>query len=168
MKTHKELARIWRFDAFTNPVKDDEQFLKNFHIYGYKITGITEPDVLIGIVLSFDVGHHACGWWKNADYDRCLHLSLSVNGERKGNGWSYFDDPQEMPANEVNEWAKLIFEDLHPDALKWLWFEPGYKGSNMKHLRLFYSKITGQPIMPEGEVYNLKPWGDGTDPEKVM
>lgn len=32
-----------------------------------------------GTMLLFtrDIGHHTSGWWKNPDYERCYHLSLS-------------------------------------------------------------------------------------------
>lgn len=32
------------------------------------------------LVYTRDVGHHSCGWWKNPDYERCYHLSLSWPG----------------------------------------------------------------------------------------
>jgi hypothetical protein len=37
---------------------------------------------------------------------------------------------------------------------------------NVVHLRLFYDENM-QPFMPSGEPYELKPWKDGTSPEKV-
>ena len=29
------------------------------------------------IILTRDVGYHSSGWWKNPDYERCYHLSIS-------------------------------------------------------------------------------------------
>jgi hypothetical protein len=148
-------------------VKKNEDLLDNLHLFRHRATGITVPDAMVLLILTFDVGTHACGWWKNSEFDRCLHLSISICAAREGGGWKYYNAPEKAPGPEIEEWAKLTFQDQHPDALKWLWYEPGYRDKNIEHLRLFYSKITGQPILPKGEVYTLKPWGDGTDPEKI-
>ena len=34
------------------------------------------------IILTRDVGYHTSGWWKNPDYERCYHLSISFPGGR--------------------------------------------------------------------------------------
>lgn len=165
---HQELVNKWRFDAFANPAKHSDDIFKNIGIYGHKASGITDPGILISIILSFDEGHHLCGWWKNADYDKCLHLSLCIVASRSGHQWKPFKEPAKLPKEEIEAWAKLVFSNQHPDAMKWLWHESGTKSKEIHHLRLFYSKLTNQPILPEGEVYNLKPWGDGEDPEKIF
>lgn len=28
-------------------------------------------------ILTRDIGYHSSGWWKNPDFERCLHLSIS-------------------------------------------------------------------------------------------
>lgn len=35
------------------------------------------------IIFTRDEGAHTCGWWKNPDYERCYHLSISFPG-----GWN--------------------------------------------------------------------------------
>ena len=93
-----------------------------------------------------DRGHHACGWWKNPDYDRCLHLSLS------------FFDPETMERDEHNhrlaaEWVDLFF-GKHK---RWIWVEPPYsdhgRAVDSWHYRLFINP-GGDPIKPRGEVYH--------------
>jgi hypothetical protein len=53
------------------------------------------------------------------------------------------------------------------------WIEPPasaldlYRLPNVGHVRLFLDRES-RPILPEGEVYHLKPWSDGSSPEKVF
>ncbi len=98
------------------------------------------------MLLSRDEGHHTSGWWKNPEYDRCLHLSLS------------FRDPtnqQPAPRDKklTEEWIKLVFGD---DRSK-LWCEPPYspegQAIDVWHYRLFMTP-TWKPIIPRGEVYS--------------
>src|SRR5690606_31231568 len=37
------------------------------------------PDVSACLIYTRDVGHHSNGWWKNPDYERCRHLSISFS-----------------------------------------------------------------------------------------
>lgn len=113
------------------------------------------------LLLSRDTGHHTCGWWKNPDYERCLHLSLS------------FYDPETREPTGRNtklsaEWVGLIFQDY----TRLLWCEPPFTPQGKKldvwHYRLFYADpgFTA-PILPRGEVYSKefteagwKSWSD--------
>lgn len=36
------------------------------------------------IIFTRDEGAHTCGWWKNPDYERCYHLSISFPGDGTG------------------------------------------------------------------------------------
>lgn len=105
-------------------------------------------DRSLGVVAIFtrDVGYHSSGWWKNPDFERCLHLSLS------------FVDPEteaRMPKNQklTDALVKGIF-DVHK---RWLWCEPPYsddgKRMDVWHYRLFCD-AGWNPIKPRGEVYN--------------
>lgn len=98
------------------------------------------------MILSRDTGYHTSGWWKNPDYERCLHLSLS------------FHDPvsrQTTPRDKklTREWIDLIFG---ADGSK-LWCEPPYseqgKAAETWHYRLFCA-TNWTPIIPRGEVYS--------------
>ena len=100
-----------------------------------------------GTLLLFtrDTGHHTAGWWKNPDYERCWHLSLS-----------FFDvesrERAPKDAGLTREWLSLFFGD---DVRK-LWCEPPYsregKASDVWHYRLFCDEHW-LPIIPRGEVY---------------
>ncbi len=97
------------------------------------------------MILSRDQGHHTSGWWKNPDYERCYHLSLS------------FHDPvtREKIGRDkklTREWIGLVFGK---DQDK-LWCEPPYspegKQDETWHYRLFCTPAW-TPILPRGEVY---------------
>lgn len=98
------------------------------------------------LIFTRDVGMHSCGWWKNPDYERCWHLSLSFRDP---------DSHQPAPKDErlTREWIEVFFG--HDRTL--LWAEPPYsaqgKASDTWHYRLFCDP-DWQPILPRGEVYS--------------
>lgn len=118
-------------------------------------------------MFSRDQGAHACGWWKNPEYDKCWHLSLS------------FFDPQSeepMPKDEklTQSWIDLFFGSNQ----KLLWCEPPHtregKQFDVWHYRLFYDD-NGQPIKPDGEVYSggktpkhWKSWSEVQEDKQVL
>lgn len=93
------------------------------------------------VIYTRDVGHHTSGWWKNPDYERCWHLSIS------------FRSGTEKKA--LNE----IIQNLFAPNEKWIWIEPPFsetgKSLNVWHYRLFCDEHW-QPIKPRGEVYNTE------------
>jgi len=100
------------------------------------------------LIFTYDSGHHTCGWFKNPDYERCLHLSLS------------FFDPDTQEARErdarlTKEWIGAFFGG-NADML---WCEPPYYGEGKArevwHYRLFCDPAW-QPIIPRGEVYSTE------------
>lgn len=114
-----------------------------------------------GSVLIFtrDVGMHSSGWWKNPDYERCWHLSISFRDPITG----IFVGQDHRKAKE---WCEAFFGT---DCDK-LWIEPPYsaqgKASDVWHYRLFVDPAW-QPIIPRGEVYSKefteagwKSWSD--------
>lgn len=139
-------------------------------------TAILEPGRPTLIICTYDVGYHASGWWANHEYDACLHLSISHIGE----GTEIVHNPQtgdlterqkiEAPSDpEVRAWAVAFFGAEHaPKA----WLEPPagsldpHRLPGIAHVRLFYDQTTRQPIMPTGEVYDLKPWAES--PAKIL
>lgn len=131
-------------------------------------TALTEPGRPVRIVLTYDVGHHACGWWRNSDYNQCWHLSVSwpAGVPVPGRPPTYLEAP---PDAEVRAWARALFGE----HVVWTWTEPPastldpYRRPGVAHVRLFTDRA-GAPILPEGEVYDLKPWHDGTSPAKVF
>jgi hypothetical protein len=134
-----------------------------------RVQCITEPALAVSVLLTFDHGPHAvAGWWRNSQYDRCWHLSLVgfVRGART-------PTPVELPREEVAAWGLAFYGE---DAAK-AWNEPpagegdAYRGAEVSrytwHTRLFVDQQM-QPIVPEGEVYTLIPFDDGSSPEKVF
>lgn len=99
-----------------------------------------------GIIYTKDYGHHTGGWWKNPDYERCLHLSISfmVNPT---------DAPLPYDKREGHKIAVAFFGD---DARK-CWVEPPYspegKHRDVHHYRLFCDQ-SWSPIIPRREVYS--------------
>ena len=102
----------------------------------------------VTLIYTRDTGHHSSGWWKNPDYERCRHLSVS-----------FFDPLTMMPdgfkRDRALDWARLMFGD---DVSK-LWIEPPYtidgKLRGVHHYRLFCD-AGWQPIIPRGEVYSTE------------
>ena len=106
-----------------------------------------------------DVGHHTSGWWKNPDYERCFHLSLS------------FVDTESLERSpQRHDLAKLWCDLFFTDYTRLLWVEPPYsaegKLADVYHYRLFCDP-SWTPILPRGEVYTKeftdagwKSWSD--------
>lgn len=141
-------------------------------------TAITEPGRPVRVLLTLDYGHHTSGWWANSEYDRCFHLSVSHPrhdlavvrqmptavgaGQVPGVG-------VEAPSDdEVRAWGRVFFREHVAKS----WLEPAagpldrYRTAGVTHLRLFLDQAD-EPIQPRGEVYHLRPFGDGSSPAKV-
>ena len=93
------------------------------------------------LVFSRDAGHHTCGWWKNPDYERCYHLSLSWRAGRNKNAFN------------------TIIISLFGRNKKLIWTEGPFsdvgKKNGVWHYRVFCDE-NWKPIMPRGEVYNKR------------
>lgn len=112
-----------------------------------RCTRYHEP-TLSSLIFTRDAGMHTSGWWKNPDYERCLHLSVSFIYM---NGHSFTRLPQDHKMAE--KWCKLFFGG----NASLLWVEPPFseegKASDVYHYRLFCDE-GWQPIKPRGEVYS--------------
>lgn len=110
------------------------------HLYG-----IT-PDISARLIYSRDVGHHSSGWWKNPDYERCLHLSIS-----------FCENPTDRPIPYMHRQAEKIARAFFGGDASKCWVEPPYspegKHADVHHYRLFCDGAW-QPFMPKGEVYS--------------
>lgn len=145
-ETHMRLvaARMWRlaalgtWDGRADPFRDP-----------YFRACVTDDD-LTGTRLIFtrDVGHHTSGWFKNPDYERCFHLSLSSWDPESGQPTGILDRPTALA------WVDVLFG---ADA-RLAWTEPaaspGGRERDVVHWRLFCDE-RWQPIKPRGEVYTL-------------
>ncbi|WP_010416125.1 hypothetical protein [Anaerophaga thermohalophila] len=87
------------------------------------------------IVFTRDTGYHSGGWWKNPEYERCYHLSISFPGGRN--------------RKALNE----VLAGLFGWQRKLLWAEPPYskegRENEVWHYRLFCDQ-GWQPIKPRG------------------
>jgi len=104
-----------------------------------------QKELITLLAYTVDDGMHSSGWWKNPEYARCWHLSLSY----------WYPDGRTAPRQnkDTAEWVKLFFQ---PNE-KWVWsmsaqYDIGKK-RGVNHYRLFADEHW-QPIKPEGEVYN--------------
>ena len=100
------------------------------------------------LILTRDIGHHTSGWWKNPDYERCLHLSLCFRDPETG-------EPREKDREVTDEWLTAVFGETRRLA----WSEPPYTAEGKKrdvwHYRVFYADACFTvPILPRGEVYS--------------
>ena len=130
------------------------------------------------IIYTRDVGHHASGWFKNPEYERCLHLSLSFcepqgwSPERLSNPRLLADLGIIVPQARYNRtmgatWAELLFG---VNAARMAWIESPVtqlgKTLEVMHYRVFCDPAW-QPIHPRKEVYSRefteagwKSWSD--------
>jgi hypothetical protein len=90
---------------------------------------------------------HSIGWWKNPDYERCEHLSLSFR---------YADGTAAPHDHKLGRAWALAFFGEHARKL---WVEPPYspygKQWDVYHYRLFVDPAW-KPILPRKEVYTLE------------
>jgi hypothetical protein len=111
-------------------------------------------DVLTAIIFSRDEGHHTSGWFKNPDYERCWHLSLSF--------WAIMPPgvapvlrPIHTQPELTQRWLKLFFGE----AQRYLWVESPKsdegKRADVWHYRVFVDELW-RPIIPRGEVYSTE------------
>lgn len=115
-------------------------------VYTDACTAAYVPDGVI-IIFTRDVGHHSSGWWKNPDYERCYHLSLSFRDPVTG-----ALRPRDKKASAL--WVEAFF----PATKNLVWAEPPYseegKRCEVWHYRVFYAENWVAPILPRGEVYS--------------
>jgi hypothetical protein len=109
------------------------------------------------LIFTRDTGHHASGWFKNPDYERCLHLSMSSYDPQPAI-WAPGDPPVgtgSLDWKVARLWAELFFGA----ALPKVWIESpksaAGKERDVWHWRLFCDE-RWQPILPRGEVYSLE------------
>lgn len=112
--------------------------------YLYRIT----PEISARIIYTRDIGHHSGGWWKNPDYERCMHLSLS-----------FCVNPTDAPLPFLREPGAIIARAFFGDHTPAAWIEGPYspegKRSDVWHYRLFCDP-SWTPIRPRGEVYSRR------------
>lgn len=168
----RRLARAMLRKANRGWATGDEASLLRYQAKRTVAPARTDDELAMILLLSKDRMHHSVGWWRNAEYEYCWHLSISAWDRViaiQGQG-----SPQDIPPAEERYWAHAFF----PEHFDKLWHEPGgtdprlttlekRRNRPISHLRLFLDPETFEPIIPKGEVYDLTRWIDGLTPEKV-
>lgn len=98
------------------------------------------------LVFTHDAGMHSGGWWKNPEYERCMHLSVSFRHALTG-------EYKPKDAAVTLKYLKAFFGQDYRKT----WSESpktdGGKEADCWHYRLFCDEHW-QAIMPHGEVYS--------------
>jgi hypothetical protein len=104
------------------------------------------PESSARMIYTRDIGHHMGGWWKNPDYERCLHLSIS-----------FCANPSDWPLPFDRKQAERIAIAFFGDDARKCWVEPPYSQEGIRcgvhHYRLFCN-AGWSPMVPKGEVYH--------------
>lgn len=97
------------------------------------------PQYPATVIYTKEEGYHTGGWWRNPEYERCWHLSMS------------FKSGSEKKVKQI-----MIDHFFHPYQ-NYLWAEPPYSKEGIQmdvwHYRLFCD-LNWSPIKPRGEVYD--------------
>lgn len=118
------------------------------------------------LIFTHDAGMHACGWWKNPDYERCKHLSLS-----------FIDTDTREPAPHDHDLAATWCTAFFGPMVNLIWAEPPFSpeghARDVWHYRVFMHEDWRTPLLPRGEVYTRefteagwKSWSDLHGPKQ--
>lgn len=150
-------GQAWRYRPYDGRnTEANRQLLERCTFYHYETRA--------NMIFSRDTGMHTSGWWKNPDYERCYHLSISFVAISKIIGAPPTRLPHDKKAAE--QWCIALFGD----ARRHLWVEGPFsnegKAYDVYHYRLFCDPAW-VPITPRGEVYSRdwtpadwKSWSD--------
>lgn len=127
---------------------------------------LVDPEVAVSLTLTYDVGTHGSGWWRNSQYESCWHASLVCMNAA---ATAYVDPVDRV----VRAWARALFGDW----IRHAWNEPPASRLDphrtapaspyTTHVRVFTDRAPNRPFTPTGEVYTLVPFEDGSSPEKI-
>jgi len=102
------------------------------------------PETGTLLLFTRDVGYHSCGWFKNPDYERCYHLSLSF--------WDK-ENPRPFEPRLARVWCKAFFGDW----ARYIWEEGMWRkalsAAECRHYRVMCNPAW-EPIIPRKEVYS--------------
>lgn len=136
----KRCAAVGEYNGVMTP---SAQYYVDYCKVGYR------PDGAI-LIFTRDTGHHTSGWWKNPDYERCLHLSISFRDPETG---------ERAPHNKPV--SHLWVDEFFGPTKNLIWAEPPYtpegKAADVWHYRVFYAPGWIAPVLPRKEVYS-KDW----------
>lgn len=153
----EDMKRVAKYGHWTGRIQSKEQAKyfercrRLFHTYPWS-----------QLIFTRDVGMHTCGWWKNPDYEQCLHLSVSFIGVE---GRRVFPLPKHEELTDA--WVRLFFGEW----TSLVWAEPPFSPEGQErgiwHYRVFTDRTFRTPLLPRGEVYSReltergwKSWSD--------
>jgi len=130
-------AKNWVHDGYDTP---NNRWMMDLCTAAHRPSGAI-------LILTREQGYHSSGWWKNPDYERCWHLSLSFRDPETG-------EHRARDKKESEQWIDEVF-----GATKTLlWIEPPFgpegKHADVWHYRVFYAPGWEVPILPRKEVYS--------------
>jgi hypothetical protein len=100
------------------------------------------------LTYSHDSGMHSSGWWKNPDYEHCLHLSICYRDPESGLHTGHQD------RKRSNAWCELFYQGM----TQLIWAEPPFSDDGKRlavwHYRVFTDATFMVPLLPRGEVYS--------------
>jgi hypothetical protein len=70
------------------------------------------------LILTRDRMHHSVGWWRNADYECCWHLSISCRDLAKAGEQPAAPDFEPVSHEEEVFWGRLFFGE----HARWVWY----------------------------------------------
>jgi hypothetical protein len=111
-------------------------------------TDVVLGDKGVRVMLTRDGGMHSGGWFKNPDYERCWHLSLS------------FRTPDGLvPLPRDPALSRQIVAAVFGGASRMLWVEgPKHPDRDIAVLDVWHYRLMcdehWRPIIPRGEVYS--------------
>lgn len=99
------------------------------------------------LLFTRDFGMHSSGWFRNPDYDRCMHLSIG-----------FFDmdtsQPRPFEKQEAEMWVKLFY----PKWQALIWHESSVMEKSDDRPEVHHYRVMmdahWQAIKPRGEVYS--------------
>lgn len=139
----RKLSKYGTYSGFLQSAEDARYMRRCTHV-----------DLARGLQCIFtrSSGMHSCGWWKNSDYERCEHLSISFFEPTSSLAIGV---PKRLPYDRQR--GAQIAKEFFRENVRLLWVEPPYSETgkllDVYHYRLFCDP-SWAPILPRGEVYN--------------
>jgi hypothetical protein len=148
-----DMKRVAQYGYHTGRLESPER------IRYFKRCHAVDAETGSSLIFTRDAGMHTSGWWKNPDYERCLHLSLSffeVEAGFRDLGGSRVE-PAALKSKDrrlTEKWLELFFGELR----RYIWAEPPFseegKLRDVWHYRVFVMTPTWNiPMLPRDEVY---------------
>lgn len=152
-----DMKRVAKYGIYTGRIRSaaDARYFERC-----KRAMMTDPKTVL--IFTRDAGMHDCGWWKNPDYNNCLHLSVSFVGVEDRSVY-----PLPKHQGLTDRWVELFFGDWR----RLIWAEPPFsaegRARDVWHYRVFTDPTYRTPLLPRGEVYTReftmagwKSWSD--------